>query len=58
MIETLTPEQEALIPVYREKWWKIATSTEPLDRTLATEAIKAVYDILGQPEPHIIFNVE
>jgi hypothetical protein len=27
LIESLTPEQEALIPVYREKWKAIALST-------------------------------
>ena len=28
IITELTPGQEALIPVYREKWRKIALSTE------------------------------
>ncbi len=54
-IEKLTPEQEALIPVYREKWRAIALSTEPIDRQKATVAVKAVYAALGQQEPRIIF---
>ncbi|NEQ23063.1 MAG: hypothetical protein F6K28_28700, partial [Microcoleus sp. SIO2G3] len=43
LIETLTPEQEALIPVIREKWRQIALSTEPINRQKATQAIKAAY---------------
>jgi len=62
-IKKLTAEQEALIPVYREKWRLIALSTEPLDcaaRTLrdrqkATEAVKAAYAAIGFKEPEIIF---
>jgi len=54
-IEQLTPEQEALIPVYREKWLKIATSTEPLDYRKARKALKATYKIIGRKEPTIIF---
>ncbi|WP_375471116.1 hypothetical protein [uncultured Nostoc sp.] len=37
LIEKLTPEQEALIPVYREKWQKIALLTERIDREKAAE---------------------
>jgi hypothetical protein len=33
-IETLTPEQEALIPVYRDKWRAIALSNSPLTKTI------------------------
>ncbi len=54
-IEQLTPEQEAMMPVYQEKWWKIATSTASLDRSQATEAIQAVYEFMGTEEPDIIF---
>ncbi|MCC3528361.1 MAG: hypothetical protein JGK21_09130 [Microcoleus sp. PH2017_22_RUC_O_B] len=55
MIETLTPEQEALIPIYREKWWKLALSTEPIDRAKAAETVKAIYAAIGEKEPKIIF---
>lgn len=55
IISELTPEQEALIPVYREKWRKIALSTERIDREKAAESVKAVYVFLGKPEPEIIF---
>lgn len=55
MITELTPEQEALIPVYQEKWQKIAISTEPIDRQKATEAVKAAYTAIGRQEPEILF---
>jgi hypothetical protein len=35
-IESLTPEQEALIPAYREKWTAIALSTKAIDRQQAS----------------------
>ncbi|WP_293352497.1 MULTISPECIES: DUF6745 domain-containing protein [unclassified Microcoleus] len=56
VIHKLTPEQEALIPVYREKWRSIALSTEPIDRQKATEAVTAAYALLGKKPPMIIFS--
>ena len=55
MIQKLTSEQEALIPVYREKWREIAVSTEPIDRQKAAEAVKYAYSALCLEEPEIIF---
>jgi hypothetical protein len=55
LIEKLTPEQEALIPVYREKWRAIALSTERIDREKAAEAVKAGYIAIRKQEPEIIF---
>ncbi len=54
-IEKLTPEQEALIPVYREKWRQIALSTERLDRAKTESVIKAAYIAIGKPEPEVQF---
>jgi len=62
-LDNLTPEQEALIPVYREKWRKIALSTEPLDSQKATDAVLSTYKVLKESlygsevkqEPKIIF---
>ncbi|MEP0793021.1 hypothetical protein NDI44_00495 [Trichocoleus sp. DQ-A3] len=54
-IEKLTPEQEALIPVYREKWRDIAYSTEPIDREKAAKAVKAVYILIELSEQEILF---
>ncbi len=55
IITELTPEQELLISVYREKWRKIALNTEPIDKNQATAAIKAVYQALNLSEPDISF---
>lgn len=55
IISELTPEQQALIPVYREKWRKIALSTERIDREKAAKAVKAVYTSFDLNEPEIIF---
>lgn len=46
LIESLTPEQEALIPVYRKKWRRIAFSTETIDYILPSENICMVGDLL------------
>lgn len=54
-ITKLTPEQEALIPVYLEKWKNIALSTERIDRDKAVEAVKQAYEFIGEKEPEILF---
>lgn len=54
-IAKLTPEQEASIPLYREKWRTIAFSTQPIDRNKASMAVKAAYAAIGLSEPEIIF---
>lgn len=55
VITQLTPEQEALIPLYRDKWHKIALSTQAIDRKEAEAAIKFVYAVLGLKQPNILF---
>jgi hypothetical protein len=35
--------QADLVPVYRDKWWELALSTERIDRKKVTEAIAAIY---------------
>jgi hypothetical protein len=55
MVTKLTPDQEALIPVYREKWEAIALSTTPIDRQKAEAAVKNAYAVLGKKEPKIHF---
>ena len=58
MITELSPEQEALIPVYREKWRAIAFSTERIDREKAAEAIKSFYNTIGDKAPErVIFLI-
>lgn len=41
-ISELTPQQEALIPVYREKWRQIVLSTQPINHAQATTAVEAL----------------
>jgi len=54
-VKKLTPEQAALIPVYREKWRAIALSTGPINRSQAAETIKSAYSAIGKKAPEIIF---
>ena len=43
MIEKLTPQQEALLPVYRDRWLAIGNSTEPIDLAATTKAARYFY---------------
>ncbi|MBW4697180.1 MAG: hypothetical protein KME03_04625 [Aphanocapsa lilacina HA4352-LM1] len=54
-LESLTPDQEALISVYCEKWRRIALRCEPLDRQTACEAVRAIYALADLGEPEIVF---
>ncbi len=54
-ITELTPKQEALIPVYREKWRKIALSTQRIDEKKAKKAVKAAYQWFEKEVPEIVF---
>ncbi|MEM9903769.1 MAG: DUF6745 domain-containing protein [Cyanobacteria bacterium P01_D01_bin.44] len=54
-IESLTPEQEAAIPDYREKWRLLRLSTERMDRRRAESALKAAYTLAGKPDPEFQF---
>jgi hypothetical protein len=49
-IDKLTPEQEALIPVYRDKWRAIALSTERIDRQKTQAIVKSAYRLVRQKE--------
>lgn len=52
-IESLTPEQEALFPVYRDRWLSIGLSTESSDKEKAEQAIDQVYRSAGMKPPAI-----
>lgn len=54
-IRFLTPEQEALIPEYQEKWKRISLTTQPIEKVRAAAAIKGVYAVMGKPEPNVVF---
>jgi hypothetical protein len=57
-IESLTPEQEELLPVYRDKWIKIGLNCDPIDRVKAEEEAKKAYAEvdLVPPEKFIVAN--
>jgi hypothetical protein len=45
-VKKLTPEQAALIPVYRQKWRAISLSTGPINRSQAEETVKSAYSAI------------
>jgi hypothetical protein len=47
MITELTPQQEAAISFYQQKWQKISRSTEPIDRDKAITALNDANDCHG-----------
>lgn len=51
VIEKLTPAQEALLPVYRDKWIKIGLDTTPCDRPACEAAVKLAYEKADQKPP-------
>ena len=51
----LSLEQEALIPVFTEKWLKIAFAEKNINRETAKEIIIAAYSLLGYSKPEILF---
>jgi hypothetical protein len=53
-IDKLTPEQEALLPVWRDKWIEIGLKTGAADRDLAEEGVCQAYRSAGLPEPKAI----
>lgn len=54
-ISKLTKEQEAMIPVYLERYREIGLSTRPTDRAKGEAAIKKVYAYRKMSEPVIIW---
>lgn len=56
IISELSPEQEAMLPSYRDKWRSLSISTEPIDREKVAAVIKAAYAVSGYyEEPEILF---
>ncbi|MDM9380682.1 hypothetical protein QUB80_08180 [Chlorogloeopsis sp. ULAP01] len=54
-IEFFTPEQQASIPLYKEKWLEIALSTELINQHRAATAIKTAYAAIGKRQPKLEF---
>jgi hypothetical protein len=55
LITKLSPEQEAKIPEFIEKWCQIGLSTEPAERSKAEQAILAIYEKVGKKPPQIVW---
>ena len=51
-INELTPEQEAKIPEYKERFLKIGTCTRPTDRAKAEDAVARSYAYLNKKDPN------
>lgn len=56
MINQLTPEQEAYLPVFREECRQKALLTESIDKEKAVVAVNNLYTINGFEKPVIIFG--
>ncbi|WP_334956957.1 DUF6745 domain-containing protein [Nostoc sp.] len=55
IITELSDEQEAMLPIYRDKWRSIQVSTESIEQEKVTAVIKAAYTVSDYPEPEILF---
>ena len=53
-IKELTPEQEAKIPEYINKW--VANAQQPVDKTKCDNAVKAIYKNMSKDEPLIVYG--
>ncbi len=51
----LTPEQEALLPVYLEKWTELMFKMGSIDRQQAIASIQNAYPAIDLPLPKIVF---
>ncbi|MDZ8064167.1 MAG: hypothetical protein RMY64_00800 [Nostoc sp. DedQUE08] len=55
IITELSDEQEAMLPIYREKWRSIQISTESIEQEKVAAIIKTAYAVSDYPEPEILF---
>ncbi|WP_143874207.1 DUF6745 domain-containing protein [Nostoc sp. 'Peltigera malacea cyanobiont' DB3992] len=55
IITELSDEQEAMLPIYRDKWRSIQISTESIEQEKVAAVIKAAYAVSDYPEPEILF---
>lgn len=63
MIESLTPEQEALLPVYRDRWRKIGLDPLPQDCDVVSDEelrsiVDQVYECGGLTPPSVIVRAK
>jgi hypothetical protein len=52
--KTLSPEQEAQIPRFIQRWRTVALSTRPIGRESARAAVYALYQAYGLPKPRFV----
>ena len=57
-IETLSDEQKALMPVYRDKWLDIGLASGPTDKVKSEAAVRKAYRCAGIPEPELFIWTE
>lgn len=55
-IAKLTPEQEAALPKYRDKWREVGLNTDPIDRQAAQDSVNELYDISKRKPPEIVWG--
>jgi hypothetical protein len=57
VITELTPQQEAAISFYQQKWQRISRSTQPINRERVLSILKDINDLYmeGDPFPEIVF---
>jgi hypothetical protein len=53
-IEQLTPEQEQLLPKFRNEWLQHGLSTAPTDRATAEDGMRQLYRAAGLDEPKYV----
>jgi hypothetical protein len=51
----MTPEQQNLICLFREKWSRIVSTSEPVQQQAIIEAVEAAYKIIDKQKPTFIF---
>lgn len=54
-IDNITPEQEARIPEWVDKWLKVGLSTERMDREKSKEAVEKICKVIDVENPEILF---
>lgn len=57
-IESLTPEQEARFPEFKDKWLKIGLCTDPIDFEQAKAAMCLTYEKVGLAPPKEFYYAE
>ena len=56
-IETLTTQQKAMMPAWRDKWVAKGLSTDPVDFEKIEAAAMAAYDLIGANRPLVLLRV-